>query len=985
MHNIRNKVLLFFTVFLIASSILLFYMYSFENKKLKYLTKSLTKEKQDNFNTLFDQYGKPLEAIVNYEYSIWDEMVAYIKSPSKEFKNEALEFLFNNYDLEAYMVLDDQINVIDTGFISSSENLNNTFPGEEYLQNIFTHSNIVHEWYFKNNNLFELRGASVHSTYDNDRKLNPEGYFIALNLWNKQKIQSIAEFTRSSIELIIENDTLCSQKYANRNFQNIHFSKKIYDKDNHEIAHFNVYYQSEILSNISHLTTQNILILIPAIFLLVFFIIIFFYTSVNKPLNRISNSLQTDDPKKLQPFLKGKSEFAQLSRLITDFFAQKNELEEEITAHKQTELKLTEINNRLDNLLNKMPDLVVVHKNGIITYANPIALSIIGYSAEEMIGRNVLDFIADESLEFAVSTMQLRASGAVIPDYELKIKQRDGQIRTTIVRSETIVVDNEEATLVVLIDISEYKQFEEKITKAKEEAEKANKAKSEFLAIMSHEIRTPMNGVIGMTDLLLQTNLTPDQKEYAETIRVSGESLISIINNILDFSKIESGNMALNEVDFELRTIIEDVLDLFTPQILRKNLEMVYYIAPEVSPFFRGDDMRLKQILVNLVGNAIKFTFEGVIIIQIEKLEESGNKQIIKFSVQDTGIGIPEHSTEKLFQAFSQLDASTTRKYGGTGLGLAISNRLVNLMGGKISVESKVDYGTTFSFTLPFTKSEVLSEKMYLKESYFQFRDKSALFVDNKKASAKFIKLQLENWGFNVYLFENGTDALNFLKNNPPIDIAILNFHLPEMNGVELAGHINKIKKYQEVPLVLLTKFGATQNGTEENFDIVLNKPLKQSVLFYSLVNLFSKSKIKNKISDESLSELSTNFSEKHPYKILIAEDNIINQKIVKTILEKLGYRPDVVSNGLEVMNSLEMIHYDIIFMDVQMPEMDGFEATKKIIELYPENTRPVIVAFTAQALSDDKEKCMNAGMNDYISKPMRIEDVKNILIRWHK
>jgi PAS domain S-box-containing protein len=1289
MFNIRNKVFLFFVIFFIAISLLLFYMHNFENKKLKFTTKSLTEEKQNNFNTLFDLSEKPLEAIVNDEYSIWDEMVTFIKKPTKEFKNDALEFLFKKYDHEAYLVLDNNFNVVDTGFIAPFENFKSTFPDSGELHKVFSHSNLVHEWYVKNNNLYELRGASIHSTYDNERLTHPQGYFVVVKLWNQQKVYSIAEFTNSFIKLKIGNDTIFSgNNNSSSDKFNIHFLKNITNRNKKEIASFNIYYHDELLSNISSLNLQNILILISATVLLLIFIIIFIYTLINKPLNQISNSLQNNNPEILKALSKGKTEFSQLSKLIIAFFEQKNKLEKEIITRSQTESELQKINNRLDNLMNKLPDLVLVHKNGIITYLNPAAINIIGYPAEEMIGRSIFDFIAEESAQLAKENMKLRATGVFIPDYELKLIRSGGEIRTMVVRSESLIMDEGEATLAVLIDITERKLMEEEIRqnvarlnsivsvlqhkeantqdfldyalgeaikitkskigyiyfyhedkkqfvlntwskdvmkecsvmdpqtcyelnntgfwgeavrqrkaiinndfqasnplkkgipeghvqlkkfmtvpifsgdkivavigaankeddydetdvlqlsllmdavwktteqkiaeqelknmanrymylsnqfegildhipglvfykdtknnfirvnkhyaaahkktkeeleglnlshlysekaadkyyqedlkiihsgvakldleeiretetglkkwfstskipftndsgeiigiigisfditdrkkaetellKAKEEAENANKAKSDFLATMSHEIRTPMNGVIGMTGLLLETDLTSEQRDFAETIRISGESLITIINDILDFSKIESGQLILDENDFELRTCIEDALDLFTPQILDKGLEMMYYIAPGVSPFFKGDDTRLKQIIVNLVGNAVKFTEKGEIFVNVEKLTDEENNQILNFSVKDTGVGIPENRIDKLFKAFSQVDASTTRKYGGTGLGLAISKRLVSMMGGDISVESSEDGGTTFTFSVSLKKSELLSEKLYSKESYFQFQDKKALLVDDNKTNLKILKLQLENWGFITYTCESGKDALSILNNDKTFDIAILDFQMPEMDGLQLAGNIKKIKKHEHLPLLLLSSLGSSMPEFKYIFDIVLSKPIKQSVLFYALINIFSNSKIKDKSLNEPVRELNKSFSEEYPFKVLIAEDNVINQKIIKNVLEKLGYRPDIVSNGLEVINSLEVVNYDIIFMDIQMPEMDGFEATKNIVERFPENKRPVIIALTAQAMSEDKEKCMDAGMNDYISKPMRIEEVKNVLIRWY-
>jgi PAS domain S-box-containing protein len=652
-----------------------------------------------------------------------------------------------------------------------------------------------------------------------------------------------------------------------------------------------------------------------------------------------------------------------------------------------------------------------------IIYVNPAFERITGYSRAEVVGRNCRFLQADDHDQPALEELRAALREGRSCQVVLRNYRKDG----TLFWNELALapVHDEEDRLLNYVgvqnDITERKRADERLAHKNQEldsaliaAEEATRAKSEFLANMSHEIRTPLNAVIGMAGLLLDTNLTAEQREYAETVRTSSDSLLAIVNDILDFSKIEASRLELERQPFDLRACIEESLDLLAPTAAHKDLELGYLIDDNVPLTLIGDVTRVRQILVNLLSNAVKFTDHGEVIVNVNarelgseigdlKLEtgsSDGNRQSsivnskspvfeLTFAVRDTGIGIPEDHREWLFQPFNQLDTSTTRRYGGTGLGLAISMRLCELMGGRIWVESSgvPEQGSTFYFTI---KAEAADTQDISGAANVptELTGRRALIVDDNATNRLILMRQIEPWGMTGRETPTGHEALQWVRQGEAFDIAILDVRMPEMDGMTLARELHALRP--EMPLVILTSMGRREPELSDlKVSAFLVKPIKPAQLYRVLTaSLRGQSTPPSTVAprERGAGSIDTHMGLRHPLRILLAEDNIVNQKVAVRILERLGYRPDVVANGLEVLQALERQSYDVVLMDVQMPEMDGLETTRHILQRWPRDMRPRLIAMTAYALEGDRERCIAAGMDDYISKPIRMQELVNSL-----
>ena len=667
---------------------------------------------------------------------------------------------------------------------------------------------------------------------------------------------------------------------------------------------------------------------------------------------------------------------------------------EDITERKRLETDLHVSEQNLGALINNIDDSIwsIDSSYRLATFNATFAQSFEEmFGVQVKAGDNVIELLPPDWRPEDIALYDRALGGEkfiVERRYQLGEEERYYEISYNPIRTNETV----SGVAVFSKDITERQRAHIALQAAMMSAESANRLKSEFLANMSHEIRTPMNGVIGMTDLLLMTDLTHEQREFARTVRISGESLLIVINDILDFSKIEAGKLDLEIIDFELREVIDNTMDLLAAQAHSKGLELAAFIKPECPLELRGDPGRLRQIVNNLVGNAVKFTSQGEVVVTVSRVNETPTHATLRFEVRDTGIGIDQKAQANLFRAFSQADGSTTRKYGGTGLGLAISKKLVALMNGEMGVTSELGKGSVFAFEADFEKQSLALKTV----ARHDLNDLRVLIVDDNATNREILDHHTRDWKMRSALAASGPQALEMLRadaGTDPFDLAILDMQMPDMDGLMLGREIKKDPRIAATRLVMLTSLGNQLDAEDmkaAGIEACVLKPVKQSRLFARIAEILAnhtplarKVGATGSVAMKRMSDAPTpTVPEAKPVRILLAEDNIINQKVAVGLLNNIGYKADVANNGQEVLAALALKPYDLILMDCQMPELDGYETTQRIRST-PEYANLRIVAMTANAMRGESEKCIDAGMNDYLSKPVRLEALRDMLARW--
>jgi two-component system, sensor histidine kinase and response regulator len=637
-----------------------------------------------------------------------------------------------------------------------------------------------------------------------------------------------------------------------------------------------------------------------------------------------------------------------------------------------------------------------IDSHGTIVRVNRAECELLGFAPEELLGKAAWEIVSPEQRKISRARVAAKLTGKEkLVAFERPYTRRDGVTLLLEVHERLIVDDSGRTTGIrtALLNITEKKSAEEQLQRKNEELDLALKAareaaelKSQFLANMSHEIRTPMNGVIGMTGLLLDTALTPEQREYAETVRNSAESLLGVINDILDFSKIEAGKLIIESVPFELNLVIEEVNEMLAHKAEDHNLVLILEYPAGIPRRFLGDAGRIRQVLTNLVGNAVKFTHAGHIIIAVSCQISGKEEASMKISVRDTGIGIAADKIGSLFEKFTQVDGAPTRRYGGTGLGLAISKQLVELMGGTIGVESRPGEGSTFWFTVPL---QLDGSPAVEPAPAGALRNLRALIVDDNELNRRMLHEQVSTWGLRDSLFADADRVIPAMhearRTGDPFQFVLLDYMMPGMDGVSLAQAIKSDAELRDTALIMLTSVGHWSEVRQlegAGVDASLVKPVRQWQLLNALSTTWSRhngpapAAVPERVRQESL------FAGMG-IRVLLAEDNVVNQKVGVRMLERLGVRADVAANGLEAVDMFQLAWYDLIFLDCQMPEMDGYAAAGEIRRLEQGERRVAIVAMTADVMGDARERCLAAGMDDYIAKPVKFEQLTDILREW--
>lgn len=967
--KIKHKILILLGSAFLCIALLVFGYLYFQNAEGEiYRRSKMTSDRQIVEKVMkFKQeaYMRPVE-----DNSAWDEMVDFIDSRDSTWAEQNLGAIVNHYQMSSLSVYDTDGQII-YGLGDSLHPLSIWSPGQ--VRQLMEGKKFGHAFMRREGVLHELFCAGIFHVTDVSREGIPHGFMLCDKIWDADYIQEIAGATGFQLTLQTEQS-----ENGSNNTESHSINFPLHDIDGQEISSINFFkedHHADLLQSLQDNGFYGILVII----LLLVIITAFTHRWFSMPFEIISNGLSKGNGKELIRLTRRSDEFGTLARMISDYGNQKLALIKEVENKTRLADALQEANNFSAKLYNVIPSAVfTVDSSRNITTWNHKAETITGYKAADVIGRKCLEF-ANEPCTQNCGLFNPKNQEPIFKR-ECTIRHKDG--REIIIMKNAEILRDPAGRIICGIesfeDITVDKQHEEAIRAAKEEAERANLAKSEFLAMMSHEIRTPLNAVIGMSELLLTTKLNATQTEYLEAIQNSGYTLLDTINDVLDFSKIESCKLKIEYTRVQLRELIEKCVEIMNVKAHQKKIELLMNIDPDLPEWVIGDPVRIRQVLINLISNAIKFTEEGEICIEARQLENNQpgpcHRPVI-FTVRDTGMGIPDTKQQLIFHSFEQADRSITRRYGGSGLGLSISKSLVEMMGGRIWVESEVGVGSKFHFVLPLKMETSEVEEQNSQSS----RIRHIVVVDDNETNLKIMERMLEYRGIPCSLTPQPENAIRLMeqlkKDGKSVDAVIIDMHMPGMNGLMLAEAIHR--QYPEQgPRVLMfssiEKDLIEKEGDVRLVDHFLTKPVKMKE-FFDLLDLLEgrtqRKKQKPAITSESVEVLKG-------IHILIAEDNELNMKLITSLVKQSGATVEEAADGLQAVEIFKTRIPDIILMDVHMPDMDGFEACKQIRSLEKDGERVPIIALTASAMSGDREKCLAAGMDEYVSKPFRREEI---------